>query len=124
MQPTTKPSRSDLTYTAGLIDGEGSVMISHTRGRHYPRVTVSSTSVELIDYLSETFGGCVSSVKREARRREFTWCMNGRKAIAFLRRVLPYLREAKKSARAEFLISEYPWGDDPTLRERFYEVQP
>jgi len=63
-----------LAYTAGLFDGEGSVVIDVTRSAigspcHSLRITITSTSRMLIDWLLETYEGSASNDTRSSARR-------------------------------------------------------
>jgi len=55
----------DLYYTAGLIDGEGSICLSIQRKNQNrsPVISVSSTTYEIPLYLKETHGGSISKHK-------------------------------------------------------------
>ena len=56
----------DLAYIAGIIDGEGSIMLMKTHSTDKfksPKVSVTSTSFELIDFLQSKFPGTISNQK-------------------------------------------------------------
>lgn len=101
----------DLAYTAGLIDGEGSVSLTqnHRYERRSPNVSLTSTSRELIDFLVETYGGCarVQKVYQDHHRQAWVWSVRQNQALAFLDRVLPYMKEEKKRSRANYIVSGY-----------------
>jgi hypothetical protein len=48
-------TNEQLAYTAGLIDGEGTVSIRKFRGKWKPHIRIANSSVPLMDWLSETF---------------------------------------------------------------------
>ena len=101
----------DLVYTAGLIDGEGSIVIgvskpSTKRGNklpsHWLQVGIINTDKELIDWLKNTFGGHISNnshcPSRKRQRPCWAWRVVGNKAKIFLEMIYPYLRVKKKQA--------------------------
>jgi len=93
-------------YAAGLFDGEGSVNLP-SNGKRFRkiRVTVTNTCPELTSFLRNEFGGNVYVVKaREGRKAQTEWVMTGASAIEFLRKILPYMRETKKIARARIAV--------------------
>ena len=54
-------------YLAGLVDGEGSIIITKRRnGNHrlFPTLQVSNTSIEIMDWLVKNFGGSYYSYGR------------------------------------------------------------
>jgi hypothetical protein len=98
----------DVAYLAGLIDGEGTVSLIHERPgakfRH-PCVSIASTSIELLDWL----GGNVRSKKtyQAHHKTSYHWDTTGQKAVKLLELVLPFMKEKKKKARAELILSQY-----------------
>ena len=102
---------SDAAYAAGLIDGEGSVLLTRLSGGEYraPVVSMPSTTRELTDYMHATFGGHV--VFRKARRPRWSdawvWNIRSNACLTFLDIIFPYMRENRKRARAELLLTEY-----------------
>ncbi len=88
-----------LAYVAGFFDGEGSINLL-TRPR--PKNTEYSLTVaigqkdgETLDWIKENFGGNVYVVKRD---NSFFWVCTHKKAISFLKTILPYLRYKKPQA--------------------------
>jgi hypothetical protein len=63
-------SDEEAAYTAGIIDGEGS--ISLTRNRRYrwpsPQVSVASIDRELLEWLCHLYGGTI--VAKQPRKPE------------------------------------------------------
>lgn len=90
-------SDTDLAYMAGMIDGEGSIMISVSKkhGNLTSKLTVYNTNEPVIRWMSETFGGSVFKVGRPLRlkhRQEWAWSTVGNPAVAILKQVMPYLK--------------------------------
>ena len=97
--------KTDLAYTAGIIDGEGCIRIqidesSYRHSRMY--VTVSSTDQWLCQYLKMAFGGRLYSKHLEHRRASWEWVLGGKYAVPFLESILPYLH--LKRPQAELAI--------------------
>lgn len=86
----------DLAWAAGLIDGEGCIMI-----RGSVAVDVQSTSRHLIQRLHDILGGRCSVESRRTRqnRAVFRWRIYGQEAVAALDHLLPFLVEKKKQAQ-------------------------
>jgi hypothetical protein len=80
------PSISDICYTAGFFDGEGSVTISLYNER-YVRIEVgcSQKYPAVLNWMKRTFGGNVYGTKM------YQWKLHGEKGVAFLRLIRPYL---------------------------------
>ena len=104
-------SRITNAYAAGLVDGEGSVMLSRQKkgAMRSPEVTVTSTTLELLDFLRARYGGNIIEKKVYSNRHSRAWCwrLDYRKAIDFLGKVLPFMREKSKVARAKLLVGDY-----------------
>lgn len=115
-------------YTAGLFDGEGTVTMARHRNHKTPNkfrrpvVSVSSTSLELLEFLRREHKGCIIKVtKRESHHKQaYIWTVVFDRARDFLKRVLPYLKEEEKIRRATLLIYTYPMI---TKRNGQYSVQ-
>jgi hypothetical protein len=103
--------RDDLIYTAALIDGEGSVLLQHSRAseRRSPAVTVPSTTWCFMVYLKKTFGGAVSSKRtyKKNHSKSWNWSVRYNGAIDLLRRVLPYLKHPEKKRRARLIVEHF-----------------
>jgi hypothetical protein len=97
-----------LAYTAGLFDGEGSIVIGigkNADGRpskYWLQVGITNTNRKIIDWLIGTFGGHVSDNSHAPSRRKqrpcWAWRVMSNQAAAFLREILPYLRIKRESA--------------------------
>ena len=99
---TTEVAR--LAYTAGLLDGEGSIHAAATSSG-FPAliITVQMCDPTVISWLKDTFGGYVYSVRRrnpptlpqgtkpKSYRPQFMWRLNAGRAADFLQAVMPYL---------------------------------
>jgi hypothetical protein len=101
-------------YTAGLVDGEGTITLSQRKHKsiHFfknPVISVASTTWELVEFLKETFGGHISSKKKykSHHKQSYAWCVTNDNALDFIQKILPYMREPNKMYRAQLLLNEY-----------------
>ena len=103
-------------YTAGILDGEGSVQLnpskSKTNGKKYWCLTVqvSSGDTELLEWLKVTWGiGNVGVYKPKGSvnfRVNGCWRCYSKEATILLKAVLPYLRIKKKHAETALEFKE------------------
>lgn len=104
-------SKMDWVYTAGLIDGEGTITLCqhYTYGYRTPRVSVASTTMALMRYLRTTFGGCISTKRtyKAHHKASYAWTLSGHKALDFCETIFPHLKEPVKRRRAKFLAANY-----------------
>lgn len=101
--------KAKLAYTAGIIDGEGCILLerrlSHNRYRNYVlTVVVSNTSEWLVNWLHFNYGGGISAYQQKVPNRLLTWRwrIQADKARLFLEMLLPYL--VLKRPQAEVAI--------------------
>lgn len=102
-------------YTAGIIDGEGTITMapktSKTGNRDFrlPIVSCSSTTREILDFLQEHYGGCISTHKvyKEHHKQSWSWKLAYNDAVEFCVRMHPLLLEPSKKERARMLATEY-----------------
>lgn len=86
---------TDIAYLAGILDGEGSFSVVHTRGSGYANVIqVTVTHKPLIDWLYQTFGGHTTSQPSIGNREAtYYWRLAAKPAIRkLLPFVIPYLK--------------------------------
>lgn len=100
-------------YTAGIVDGEGTVTLSRIDGNkspwRRPVVTVSSTTRELLEYLQLHFGGtiCKQKTYQDHHKQSWSWRVSYAKAERLLRCILPYMIEPEKIRRAHMILNYY-----------------
>lgn len=94
-----------LAYTAGIVDGEGCITILNkwdSRSKTYDKVQVDVTNTNewICQWLKMQFGGVVRMCKphKSNWKPTFKWILEGDKAMAFLRLILPYLNIKKPNA--------------------------
>jgi hypothetical protein len=102
--------RDDQIYTAGLVDGEGSVLLTHHHNEHrHPAVTLPSTTYVFMTFLKRTFGGSISTKRpnKPQHSKSWTWAVNNNRALKVLQLLVPFMKDPKKLRRARFILKEY-----------------
>jgi len=104
--------KDNLAYTAGLIDGEGTITLLRGRAKdkfRHPVVSVTSTSPELIEFLHQTYGGVIVNQKvyKSHHKKSWSWKLTYDTAIEFIRQIRPYMRESSKCNRCDMILATY-----------------
>lgn len=103
----------EKAYIAGIIDGEGSVLLQRFHKNEFPSpcVSVASTTLELLNYLKEAvWGGVVKRKKNyniEKHKDCYSYVIKYDMAINLLKEVYPYLIIEVKKKRAEMILKYY-----------------
>lgn len=110
---------SKLAYLAGVIDSDGCITINkfvdpkapHRAPRYVLNIIVVNTSVRLMNWLADNFGGTFKERKLVSNRHKTTyhWQFTNSKAAHLLALVKPYLVE--KFDRADNAIEFIQGGD-------------
>jgi len=104
-------SREDAAYIAGLVDGEGTLSLSH-RHRNENRqfvISISNTEARLLNYVSRTVGAGRITCKRIGKSNHTpsgTYVIDNRQALELLRQITPYLK-TYKAKRARLVLDQY-----------------
>lgn len=90
-----------LAYTAGFVDGEGSIGISkrlrkHWKPEYHIFLSVGQKDGETLDWMKDNFGGNVYLIKRDG---SFMWALSNKKAYEFIVKIEPYLQYKKPQAK-------------------------
>ena len=134
---------AEWAYAAALMDGEGSFSITHGTGKSkagkpYPlfdsKVMISNTSVPLMTWLVETFGGtyyeAVKHVSKKARENGqksmkicYRWIAN-KYALqeSFTRGIYPYLIIKKRQAEVALEFLSLFGKHNPERRQELREM--
>ena len=121
-------------YTAGIIDGEGSIGIARTlsrgRAQHSLHVGVVNSYRPLVESLVETYGGVIRTRKPVglSRKTQYEWRLYGPSAGLFLDFIQDYLFEKKNQSwlAREFLAQKRTGTntklseEEVALRDGFY----
>ncbi|APC85787.1 LAGLIDADG family homing endonuclease [Clostridium botulinum] len=100
-------------YIAGIIDGEGSIMLLKFHGNQFPSpcISISSTTIELLEWIkSVTKIGTIKSKKNYNTEKHsdcFTYTIKYNDAINLLIEIEPYLVIKNKKARTRLIIKKY-----------------
>lgn len=98
-------------YIAGIIDGEGTITLTRLSANEYraPVVSVTSTTIEILEYLQERCGGSISSQSKKEVQHKDSWCWKiiRNKAIELLEQCSDYLLVPEKKYRADLIINQY-----------------
>lgn len=106
-------SPEEKAYIAGIIDGEGSIMLTKFHSNQFPApcVTITSTSYELLEWIKSKTGiGTIKFKKNynpEKHQDSFTYMVRYDDAINLLKEIEPYLIINQKKLRAQLIINEY-----------------
>jgi hypothetical protein len=123
------PSTVDRAYTAGMVDGEGSIQINASvptkGGKAYWSLTVQITGVgvDFIRALRDVWGiGSITMWKPKLGRLAANWRIYSEEAEWFLRAIEPFLRLKREHALValEFrtLVGSGPHSLTPELSEQ------
>ncbi len=100
-------------YIAGIIDGEGTITLSNSNTKskmRVPVVSVSSTTLPLLEFLKQNYGGSISKHKiyKSHHKQSWSWKVTYNGAIRVCSDIVEILIEPEKKRRANLLITEYP----------------
>jgi len=127
---------TEKAYIAGIIDGEGSIMLTKFHNNQYPApcVSISSTTIELLQWIKEkTKVGTIKSKKNYNKinhKDSYTYIVKYDNAIELLKQIQPYLIIEIKKKRAELILTKYKkvtprngrYNEEMKAnKERFYE---
>jgi len=99
----------ELSYVAGIVDGEGSVMFVKTNFSKFsvPVLSICNTNLALLEWIKFKFGGQIHSRKPRKKGHkvsyELRWYYDG--CLNMLSRLVDYL--IVKKPQAMLLLSEY-----------------
>ena len=103
----------EIAYLAGIIDGEGSIMLSKYHHSEFPCpcISISSTDLELLEWVRDKIGsGRINRKKNyniNKHKTSYTYVVYYDTAIDVMNKIEPYLVITKKKLRAKFIIENY-----------------
>jgi hypothetical protein len=125
----------DRAYLAGLIDGEGAITLTRKHKHDYRQlcVSISSTEIEILDYVKRVTGVGHVSRKKAADDRHATayaWATYNRQALTLVEQVHPFLQSYKKY-RAKMILHNYlsltprngKYSQELLRRKRLFEIE-
>jgi hypothetical protein len=100
INPKKKVDNNTLAYIAGLFDAEVSFHIHKTGINYYFTLDWLKIDRDILQYVSDIFGGTITSLKARARQRYqvWHWYLGSSDAYAALKRIYPFLRIKQKPA--------------------------
>lgn len=129
-----KHTIAELAYTAGLIDGEGHIIIYKDNRQNNPKyrtknptyiliVGCCNTDSRAIDFLFDRWGACrqTRGRQRENWKRVYEWTIQSNKALEFLKEIEPYLIIKKEKAQ---LAIEFQTGMEWYKKGRKFKTTP
>jgi hypothetical protein len=123
--------KTKYAYLAGIIDGEGCLLISRSnRGsymNYYGRIHVKNTDYRLIKWLLDHFGGNVhQSVPEDLVKHAvaYSWYFSGdaHDKEVLLLALMPYLIVKKEQAKTLVEFFRMSGEKNPAKREKFYQA--
>lgn len=107
-----------LSYTAGIIDGEGYVTISKAKGKYYNLlIAVSNSDIKLVNFLFRHFKGCKCAIPKHYNHR---WVLTGSRAHNFLKYIKPYIVCKKKEIKLGMRFIEKKYSQKLSLSKQDY----
>ncbi len=103
----------EKSYLAGIVDGEGSIMLIRFNKKKFPApcISISSTSLELLEWIKNKVGFGVISEKKnynlEKHHNSFTYAVRYNNALEMISVIEPYLVIKEKKHRAQMLLRDY-----------------
>ena len=129
----------DISYAAGLVDGEGYIGIQETGSSMQLRLKIAMTDKGLPSLIAmhRAFGGHLAEDRPvgERTRASHVWRLNGRKAADLIERMLPKLLTKAEPARIALqfqqMLDEAPkrtnrqavWDDEMRRRARVFRAR-
>lgn len=104
---------TETAYLAGIIDGEGSIMLSKYHHSEFPCpcISISSTDLELLEWVRDRIGsGRINTKKNykiDVHKTSYTYVVYYDSAIEIMRVIEPFLVITRKKLRARFIIDNY-----------------
>ncbi len=127
---------TEKAYIARIIDGEGNIMLTkfHNNQYHSPCISISSTDMELLEWIKETTGiGRIINKKnynKEKHKPSYTYRVIYDDALDLLNDIEPYLVIKRKKQRAQLILEKYKqltprngrYSNEQKLqKQKFYE---
>jgi hypothetical protein len=122
--------KTKYVYLAGIIDGEGSLIVSRSnRGsyfNYYGRIHVKNTDYRLIQWLLDKFGGNVHEhlpADLIKHKKAYSWYFSGdaHDKEVLLLALMPYLIVKKEQAKILIEFFRMSREVNPAKREELYQ---
>ena len=106
-------TETEKAYLAGIIDGEGSIMLIRLSNTTHPApvLSVPSTTIELLHYIQKIigFGKIIpkTNYNKEKHKDCYTFTLIRNQALDVIKEIYPYLIINTKRERARLLLTDY-----------------
>lgn len=106
---------TDKAYIAGIIDGEGSLMLISLHRNEFPApcVSIASTTVEMLQYIKSTVGNGKIIRKKNYNTNKhkdcYSYILTYNQALNLIKEIYPYLKIESKRKRAILLLTKYKY---------------
>lgn len=102
---------ADAAYIAGMIDGEGSILLTrrHKNENRQLVISISNNDKPLLDYIrTQTGVGIITRKNANCERYSvnYTYKVSNRQALGLLRQIHKFLKSYKKR-RAKLVLNKY-----------------
>lgn len=124
IQNYQKAEKWKWAYFGGIMDGEGTITITQSRGNYKLLVRIGNTSENLIAVLAKTFDGLGGTTRmddhhfKQGHKMTYTISWSGRNAQKLLSLLVPFLLIKKRQALIALAFPILTKGqdmDDQTL---------
>ncbi|WP_300384109.1 hypothetical protein [Clostridium sp.] len=103
----------EKAYIAGIIDGEGSIMLIKLHSNEFPSpcISIASTTLELLTYIKGVV--CKGSIIKKKNyntnlhKDSYSFSLKRNDAINLLEEIYPYLIIESKRKRAKLILEKY-----------------
>ena len=101
------PTETEISYLAGIIDGEGYIGIDSSYKRknkphnYQVRIGIANTNIKLLNWVKSIFGGWVGKKgkpKKSNHKQSYEWRLQAKKAEEIIKMIYPYLIIKKEQA--------------------------
>lgn len=105
-------TNEEKAYIAGIIDGEGSIMLIRNNYNKFPSpcISISSTTLELLEWIKNTthVGKIIKKkIYKEYHKDSYSFVVTYNDAINLMSEIYPFLVINSKRQRAKLIIDNY-----------------
>jgi len=118
-------TREDMSYLAGLVDGEGCFYLAHSKNskgyiHKQPRLIVCNTNYDIMLWLKDTFGGYITTRKHKNPKWKtiYQWIITDNKALMLANWLEPLLiikKDQVKKLWDGHKVKKIVCGDTPIM---------
>ena len=104
------PKEADLSWAAGLFEGEGTITLIRVKSQKNDyltesKITVGNTDYQIVGFFQQHWGGWISTKgKKKGRKQHFEWAITGNQTWIVLTDLLAYFRTDRVREKARLLI--------------------